>query len=123
MNNYHNNSMKSVSIYQIGNTWGFDDSFLNLKFEPFIAGASEAITDWLNNFSSCPNKVNPTMIGSNIEFPGHEVQVTLLSKGEYGDGNYMYIDKQGKEQYLWLCPVLSMFWNPIPENIFIKFEN
>lgn len=121
--NYHNNSMKQVKLYQIGNIWGFDDDFLGLKFEPFVAGASEAITDWLNNFSQCTDKKTPTMIGSNIEFPGHEVKVMLEKKGTSGDGYYYYLDRLGEKQDLWLCPVLSMFFGEVPKSIYIKFQN
>lgn len=120
---YQNEDLKKVRLYKIGNTWGFDDPYLNLIFEPFVFGSSELIQYLLDNKAKIKNKTTPTMIGSTKPLEG-AIGLLRLKKEEDGGVWYTYYDtEQDVLMENWFCPWFHAFFKPVPEKIYIKFED
>ena len=115
--NYHRNAVKIIHLYKQGNTWMFDDAYLGITGEPFVAGASEAIQMMVDSIPTLTNKIDPTIVFSETEIPKFDAHVTI--KEDMGNNaSYMF-----GEHELWLCPCVCRFFKSPPKNIYIKFQN
>lgn len=122
--NYHNNAIKSCTIYKEGSTWYFDDKYLNVFREPFVGETNTFIDYVLDKFKI--DKTNPTLIGSPNEFPNYQGIITKVPDQDTTFGVwYNYYDKDN--DYIitfWFCGWLERgFFYPIPDTIYFKFIN
>lgn len=122
------NAVKFIQLYKKGTTWGFDEPLLGLVFEPFVAGASEVIQDMIDNLEHLTNKDTPSICFAE-DMPDYDFKVYL--KEDFGtNASYTYYRNNEPNEAenafkmdLWLCPCLSMYFNPSPKTICVKFRN
>lgn len=114
MQNYHNNKVHIIeNLYKLGGLWVFNNDFLGLKAEPFVYSATKVLDDILSK-TNLKNKKNPSIIfGEELpEWDAEFIQVEDLG------GAYTF-SFNGK--IFWLCPVIKMFFNPVPQKFYIKY--
>jgi hypothetical protein len=98
--------------------WVFDDDTpgIDLKAEPFVLGASEAITR-LVEMARIPDAENGfALYFSDQPFPQH--QFALEWAGEEGGGNWYWSPQTGDE--LWLCAAMFHYFEKAPMRLFVK---
>lgn len=121
--NYHNNAVKRIQLYKLGDTWVFDDTHLGLTAEPFVAGASETIQVIVDNLKHLTNKETPVIQFAEFLPKGKYDAVIKLNENMGQSASYKYEVKKGVEMDLWLCPVLTRYFKTPPDKIYVKFLN
>ena len=90
--------------------FAFDDDVTGLIREPFIGGANYHLDKFAGEKNSC------TVAFSNNKIPEYDVKLVLQDTDAYNGSNYD--DEDGRN--VWLCPSLFKYFDPAPEEIYIK---
>lgn len=104
------NSIISLELYKLNNTWYFDDKVFEITREPFVLGMSEIISSYLH-----PEARTCTILASRQAFPMAE---KLRLEKEEADGGWYTVERSGMQG--WLCPVTRVYMQYIPENIYFN---
>jgi hypothetical protein len=105
------NSIYTIFPYKKGSVWMFDDERRGILQEPFVAGADTL----LEKLAEGNDKT--TVIFSANPFPGHQYKLDYVS-GEANAGTYYH--SKTHEHDLWLCPVLGVYFDKSPKELFIE---
>ena len=118
------NAIHTIFPYKLGGQWMFDDEKLDIHREPFVGGADdliETVTD-LQALRSPENGFR--MVFSAQKFKGFELELNKQVDEDGLMGNTytitLEIDDVPVEMDGWLCPVLEMYIDPAPAQLFVK---
>jgi hypothetical protein len=117
--------MTTIYPYLRGFMWVFDDQDTGLKSEPFVSGASEAISH-LVEAKRIPNAAHGFSLSfSDQPFYGHDAELSWLSADDSTDampGNWYRGVVSGQEMEAWLCPALLDYFPAAPEKLFLRAD-
>jgi hypothetical protein len=105
------NAIKTISIFKKGKAWVFNDKLVDLKEEPFVAGADTL----LDRIAGDNKKVEATF--SETKFPGSQLTLEYVS-GKVSSGTIYFCKELDHE--LWLCPALWKYFENSPQTIFLQ---
>ena len=146
------NSILHIRARRVGETWMFDDRERGLASEPFVAGASEVISDLV--FQSIHLKNCERLSRKNVEqrarggspvateVPGQPTEVSLLFSAEPfpsalvklnrvpgGEPGSFYVVEPldvrpvgVRGRQCWLCPSTLKFFETFPETIYVEVK-
>ncbi len=110
------NSLFIISPYRLHGTWVFDDPRVELREEPFVAGA-DTILDHLS--AKIPGAEKGfRLIFSAKPFPGFQAHFERR-RAEH-EGTWYWSPDFGMEG--WLCPALFKYFDAAPETLYVKAE-
>jgi hypothetical protein len=104
------NSLISLDLYKVYDTWYFDDEVYDITREPFVLGMSEILSSYLH-----PEALTCTILASRQAFP---MAKKLRLDREEADGGWYTVERSGMQG--WLCPVTRIYMGTIPENIYFN---
>lgn len=122
------NAVKYIQLYKRGTVWMFDEPLMGIYAEPFVAGASQVIQDMIDSLDFLTNKETPQITFAE-NMPDFDFKVYLNEDfGNNASYTYYRFDEPNEagnafKMDLWLCPCLSMYFNPSPKTICVKFQN
>lgn len=114
-----NQIYRIVPRFQRG-TWIFDDESRGVKDEPFVGGADTLITVAVAEKGIRNACDGFALTFSCQEFPGFDMKLDWVRRGEGGVGDWYRVEKYDREG--WLCPCLLRYFERAPKTIFAKFE-
>ena len=114
--------MRTLVLYPYlqNGCWVFDDARTGLKEEAFVRGASEMITRLVevNRLPAAARGFEMTFAAE--PFPGRDVELTWVSRGEGDFGNDYEGVVAGLPMKCWLCPALELYFELAPRRISVK---
>ena len=111
------NNILTIRPYKLGSIWVFDDKDFGLKAEAFVGDINKMIDAMLQR-ADLPASEPFTALFSKDPFPGYQMRLRWAGE-EYGGNNY-FDGVTGATG--WLCPVLCMFFESAPKNIYVRAE-
>lgn len=120
------NNILTIRPYKLGSIWVFDFEPFNLIAEAFVGDINVMINAMLER-AGLPASEQFTAMFSKDPFPGYQMSLRWLRE-EHG-GNW-YADVSGRLDSTsakgatqgWLCPVLCMFFENAPKEIYVRAE-
>lgn len=110
------NAIMVIAPYWCQGTWVFDDEFVGLNKEPFVAGVPEMIDDLVKHIPNARSGFR--LIFSSAPFPGYQKEFTWVR--EEHDGNWYEVE--GPKMEGWLCPALFRYFDRAPEKLYVRAE-
>jgi len=104
----------TVHPYLLQGCWVFDDERTGLKEEAFVRGASEMISRLVEAKGIAGAARGFAMTFAAEPFPGHDVELSWVSRGEGDDGNDYAGVVAGQPMTCWLCPALELYFEAAP---------
>jgi len=101
-----------IESFRYAGVWAFDNVEFGLKNELFVGGAET----FIDKFAGNSDRVGIQF--STLPFPGHMAKVEYV-EGERTSGTY-YKAEDG--HILWLCGVLSMYFEETPKIIYVSIR-
>jgi hypothetical protein len=112
------NSILTIRPYKLGSIWVFDYEAFDLIAEAFVGEINDMIDAMLLR-ADLPASEPFTALFSDKPFPGYHMKLDW-DREEFG-GNWYY-DQTPNMDAGWLCPVLCMFFESAPANIYVRAE-
>jgi len=109
------NSIFTIRPYRLGGALVFDDPAVDLRAEPFVAGADTAL-DLLAVAEFGEKRDQFTVIFSAVPFPGSQAEMIRLTPE--GGGWWYRCEQVGVTG--WLCPALFKYFPEAPERIYVE---
>jgi hypothetical protein len=106
------NALSVIFPYKFNGQWVFDDEWVGLVREPFVAGIDTMIDRITTDIPNATKGFK--LIFSPTPFPGYTVKLTLRRE-EYG-GNWYWCEQLGMEG--WLCPALFKYFSTPPTELY-----
>ena len=106
--------------YLYHDCWVFDDERTGLKEEAFVRGASEMISRLVEVKGIAGAVKGFEMTFAAEPFPGHDVELSWVSRGEGDHGNDYEGVVAGLPMTCWLCPALELYFQAAPARIYVK---
>ena len=106
--------------YLYHDCWVFDDERTGLKEEAFVRGASEMISRLVEVKGIAGAAKGFEMTFAAEPFPGHDVELSWVSRGEGDHGNDYEGVVAGLPMTCWLCPALELYFQAAPARIYVK---
>jgi hypothetical protein len=111
------NSIFTISPYRLGGALVFDDPAVDLRAEPFVAGADTAL-DLLAERVLGSRRDRFTVVFSADWFPGSQAAMQRLHPE--GGGTWYRFEDAGIDG--WLCPALFKYFAVAPERIYLEIR-
>lgn len=99
--------------------WVFDDARTGLKEEAFVLGATEMITEVVNDKSIPRAEQGFALTFAAASFTGHDVELRWLRADPAG-GNWYGGNVVGQRMEAWLCPALLLYFREPPPRLFVR---
>lgn len=116
--------MRTIALhpYLLHGCWVFDDERTGLKEEAFVRGATEMISRLVEakGIAGAPRGFAMTFAAE--PFPGHDVELSWVSRGEGDYGNDYAGVVAGLPMTCWLCPALELYFEAAPRRIYVKAD-
>jgi hypothetical protein len=112
-----NNSLMVISPYKCSGIWMFDDASAGLVREPFVERVNDFIDTLAANIPNAENGIR--LLFSAKPFPGWALSFKKVK--EEDEGNWYSCNELGGESG-WLCPALFKYFDPAPEELYVKAE-
>lgn len=106
--------------YLYHDCWVFDDERTGLKEEAFVRGASEMISRLVEVKGIAGAAKGFEMTFAAEPFPGHDVELSWVARGEGDHGNDYEGVVAGLPMTCWLCPALELYFQAAPARIYVK---
>ncbi len=100
----------------------FDDETTHLHEEPFVLGATEAVSRLveIKEIPEASKGFSVTFSGDG--FDGHDAELEWLRADPSGTGNRYSPTLAGERFERWLCPALFCYFNSTPRRIYVRAE-
>lgn len=110
------NSLFAIAPYKFNGFWVFDDPAVDLRQEPFIAGADTIIDELTEKLPEAEKGFRLTFAPA--AFPGYQARFTR-DRAEHGGTWYKWPERKMEG---WLCPALFKYFAEAPAEIYVQAQ-